>query len=470
VRGVALALALALLGAGAPVASAAARPTPVPPAPTDVLVRFAPDAGRADRGAARRAADVVREQGLPVGGLEVVDPRPGTSVRDAVAALRRAPGVLYAEPDRPRQALLVPDDPYFPYQWALRNTGEVVLGTSGPAGVDVRATEAWERTTGDPAVTVGVVDSGADLTHPDLAPNLWTNAAEAAGVPGADDDGNGYVDDLRGWDWPGDDAVPADENGHGTHVAGIVGARGGDGAGVAGTAWSSTLLPLRVLDADGTGYVSDLVEAYAYAARAGVRVLNASLGGDAPSQAERDALAAAAGVLVVTAAGNTATDNDATPTYPCAYDLPNVVCVAASDRRDALAGFSSFGAEAVDLAAPGVAIVSTWTGGRHALMEGSSMAAPFVSGAAALALALRPELEPAALRGLLVATARPAGALAGRVASGGRLDVAGLLDAVAGQAAESEPEPVPPPGEQPAPGPGAPRPPAADPAPAPPAR
>jgi len=461
---------LAALAASAAPAAAEA------PRPTEVLVRFAPSADAADRGAARRAADVVREKGLPVPGLEVADPRPGTTVAEAVAELRDAPGVLYAEPDRPRHAFVVPNDPLFAEQWALRNTGRPVGATTGPAGIDIAAPRAWDRTTGSPAVTVAVVDSGLDLAHPDLAPNVWTNRAEASGARGVDDDRNGFVDDARGWDWAEGDADPDDGNGHGTHVAGILGARGGDGRGIAGTAWSSSILPLRALDASGAGYVSDVISAYAYAARAGVRVVNASLGGADESRAERDVLAAADDVLFVTAAGNTGTDNDAQATFPCSYELPNVVCVAASDRNDGLAAFSSFGARSVDLAAPGVDIVSTWRGRQYVLLDGTSMAAPFVSGAAALALALRPDLTPAQVRDLLVGSARRVPGLAGRVVSGGRLDAAALLDAVAppagppaGTEAGTSPAPAPAPQPAPAPAPAPPPAPAPAPQPAPPA-
>jgi hypothetical protein len=199
-------------------------------------------------------------------------------------------------------------------------------------------------------------------------------------------------------------------------------------------------MPLRVLDDDGSGYVSDALTAYAYAARSGARVVNASLGGDRYSRAEHDAIAAAPNTLFVVAAGNDGANTDAAPAYPCDYDLANVICVAASDRDDGLASFSNYGATNVDLAAPGVDIASTWPGGRYALLDGTSMATPHVTGAAVLLLAHDGGLTVAGLRAALLSSTHPVPALAGRVATGGRLDVAAALSVP-----PAPPEPAAPP-------------------------
>jgi subtilisin family serine protease len=196
---------------------------------------------------------------------------------------------------------------------------------------------------------------------------------------------------------------------------------------VAGLNWSSAIMPLRVLGDDGSGYVSDAIRAYTYAAHNGARVVNASLGGPSFSRAEHDAIAAAPDTLFVVAAGNDGADNDTTPEYPCDYDLANVVCVAASDHDDALASFSNYGPANVALAAPGVDIASTWPGGRYALLDGTSMATPHVAGAAALLLVHDATLGVAGLRAALLSSVHPVAALAGRVATGGRLDVAAAL-------------------------------------------
>jgi subtilisin family serine protease len=398
---------------------------------TRVLVRFDADASPQQRADMRGDAGVERDANLAVKGLELVDPEPGVSVHDAVSDLERMDGVLYAEPDHVVRQTAVPNDPLYGREWGL---------------AAIRAPEAWDVTTGSPLVTVAVVDTGIDATHPDLAPNLWTNPGESGGgreTNGIDDDGDGRIDDVHGWDFVGNDAQPQDGNGHGTHVSGTIAARGDDGAGVAGVSWSASLMPLRVLDNGGSGYVSDAITAYSFAARSGARIVNASLGGSSYSRAEHDAIAAAPNTLFVVAAGNDGQDNDATPDYPCDYDLPNVICVAATDESDALASFSNYGAANVDLAAPGVDIASTWPGGRYATLSGTSMATPHVSGAAALVLAHDPDLTTAGLRSALLTSTDPVAGLGGLVATGGRLDVAAAL-AVPAPVAQPPPQPAAP--------------------------
>jgi len=411
-------LALLLcLPAGVPGAEPGGPTAPGSEAVTHVIVRFAADVSTRERADMRARADVERDATLPVRGLDLVDPEPGVSVGAAVADLERMDGVVYAEPDGIVRQAATPNDPLLSYEWNL---------------TAIRAPEAWDVTTGSAQVTVGVVDTGIDATHPDLAPNLWANPGESGGgreTNGLDDDGNGRIDDVHGWDFVSRDGQPQDGNGHGTHVSGTIAARGNDAIGVAGLNWSSALMPLRVLGDDGSGFVSDAITAYAYAARNGARVLNASLGGSRFSRAEHDALAAAPNTLFVVAAGNDGADNDATPEYPCDYDLANVVCVAASGHDDALASFSNYGPANVDLAAPGVDIASTWPGGRYALLDGTSMATPHVAGAAALLLAHDGTLTVAGLRAALLSSVQPVAALAGRVATGGRLDVAAALSA-----------------------------------------
>ena len=437
----------------------------------DVLVRFRATADAGDRGDARRAAKVRREHGLPVAGLELADPEPGVTAAEAAARLERDPDVLYAEPDVVRRPSLMPDDRLFGYQWGLHNTGQTVQDVAGAEDADADGPEAWDVTVGAPSVIVAVVDTGVDVVHPDLAPNVWTNPGEVAGN-GVDDDANGFADDVRGWDFVEDDASPQDEEGHGTHVAGTVGARGGDGIGVAGTAWRTTLLPLRVLGPDG-GSASDLISAYGYAAEAGARVVNLSLGGPDGLRAERDAIASHPEVLFVAAAGNEGANNDADPEYPCNYALANVVCVAASDQFDDLAEFSNFGVRTVDLAAPGVSIASDYPDSRVAFMDGTSMATPHVSGVAALLAAAAPAATVADLRAALLDGADQKLSLAGTTVTGARLNAFGALVAI-GAATEpteqdrsggsapptqtsppppSDPpgDPAPPPGDEPPP-------------------
>ena len=311
--------------------------------PAEVLVRFAPgvDALKRAEAVGKRFARV--ERALPRG-LAVVALAPGDSVAQAVRELEREPGVVSAAPNfRRRLATRTPNDPRWDELWGLAR---------------VAAPEAWEATTGSPSVTVAVVDTGIAHTHPDLEPNIWQNAGET--VNGADDDGNGYVDDIRGWDFVGRDRNPMDQSGHGTHVAGTVGARGDNAVGVTGVNWSVGLMALRA-GSDAGLADDDIIEAFAYACRNGAKVINGSFGGGPDSYSEPllASIRDCPGALFVFAAGNDGIDNDAEPSYPCNFELPNIVCVAASNPDDELLDWSNHGETSVDLAAPGASILST---------------------------------------------------------------------------------------------------------------
>src|SRR3954470_20161369 len=400
-----------------------------------IIVKYAAGADAQERADARADADVVAAAALPLAGTQVVAPEPGTSVAEAVADLERSPDVAYAEPDQPRTATAAPDDADFAWQWSLQNTGSIFNRRSirpsytGTAGDDIDVLAAWDQGLTESDVTVGVVDSGVDLAHPDLKANLLSS-------------GHDYVDG---------DNTPSDQNGHGTHVAGIIGAVGNNGIGVAGIDWKASILPVRVLNKDGSGSVSSVVNGYNYAAGHGAKIVNVSLGGDAPSQTEYDALRNASDTLFVVAAGNDAVNVDTTDSYPCAYDLPNVLCVAATDANDALAYFSDYGATAVDLAAPGVDILSTYPTALSAdptfaykWLSGTSMATPEVAGAAALVLDQDASLTPWQLREKLTSSVDKVPALEGKVASGGRLDVAAALAQPAPTDAAPTPRSTPP--------------------------
>ena len=433
-------------------------------APGELIVRFAPGADARDRAQIRARAGVDLDSRLPVRGLDLqlVEAEPGQSASVAKRALEQTDGVVYAEPNFYRRAFLRPTDPSFGLQWDFENTGQL----GGVPGADVNAVSAWDITTGSAATVVAVVDSGVFLGHPDLAGSGWTNPGETGAgreTNRVDDDADGLVDDSRGWDWVGADPDPTDLNGHGTHVAGTVGARGENGLGIAGTSWRTRLMPLRVLNSNGTGTVADVIRGYRYAAAHGARIVNISLGASSSSLAERDAIGAAPGVLFVVAAGNGGADgvgDDAarSPEYPCAYPLANIVCVASTGRRDQLSSFSNYGAASVDIGAPGEGILSTWLGGRYVNLSGTSMATPHVAGAAALLLAERPDLSVSGLRTALLGGVDPLPSLSGRVASGGRLDIRRSLELAAPSAVAVAPAPQPPapaPARVPAPAPAA---------------
>jgi len=258
-----------------------------------------------------------------------------------------------------------PNDPFFSNLWGLHNTGQSVNGTSGTAGADMDGPEAWDVAQGSNTFVIAVIDTGVDYNHPDLSGNIWANPGEVAGN-GLDDDQNGYVDDLRGWDFVDDDNDPMDVVGHGTHVAGTIAAVGNNNIGVTGVCWQAKIMPVRALDAFGAGTDADIIAAIGYAVTKGAKVINASFGGPDYSQAQYDALANAnsAGVLFVVAAGNEGANNDTTPSYPASYNLPNIISVAATDQNDNLSNFSNYGATSVHVAAPGENIYSTFPAAR----------------------------------------------------------------------------------------------------------
>ncbi|MCC2670698.1 MAG: peptidase, partial [Armatimonadetes bacterium] len=361
------------------VASSAAR-TP------GLLLSFRPGA------AANARLDALRRFGLQVDpayrGKRVLRLRAagGPGLSQLAKALRGHPAVRSAEPDYPLHATALPGDPRFAQLWGLHNTGQ----TGGLNDADIDALDAWELTTGSTSVTVAVLDSGVDYNHPDLRDNILRNS------------GGGVI----GWDFANDDAEPLDDNGHGTHVAGTIGARGNNGIGVIGVSPTVRIMPVKFLHNDGNGSTSDAIEAIDFAVTHGARVLNCSWGGGAYSQFLLEAVRRArdAGVLVIAAAGNDGRNNDERPEFPAGYNRlsDNVLSIAALDDADRLAGFSNYGAASVDLSAPGVSILSTQPNDQYGYMSGTSMAAPHVSGTAALIWSRYPTLTVTQVRDRLL--------------------------------------------------------------------
>ncbi|MCH5377184.1 MAG: S8 family serine peptidase, partial [Planctomycetes bacterium] len=337
--------------------------------------------------------------------------------------------VEYVETNEPLSIVgSLPNDTNLSALWGLNNTGQ----TGGAPNADIDMPDAWERATGSSAVVVAVIDTGIDYTHPDLAENIWTNPDE---VPnnGIDDDGNGFVDDVHGYDFFNHDADPRDDHFHGTHCAGTIGAVGNNATGVAGVNWSVGLMALKFLGANGSGNTDDAIAAVQYAINNGADVLSNSWGGSGYTQALQDAIRAAraAGLTVVAAAGNNGTDN---LVYPAAYD--GVIAVSATDHNDAKASFSSYGTF-VDVAAPGVNIYSTDLGGGYRYASGTSMACPHVAGAAALLKSVDDSLTPTQIEALLETAADDLGAAGWDTDYGaGRINVfRALLAAEAGELA-----------------------------------
>ena len=362
--------------------------------PGSLIVRFKPDvAGSPSRLA--RASDTMHSQlgatvaidysdlGLP--GMQVVQLPKGVSVPEAIAAYSQNPNVLYAEPnyyrycdgnrDEFRYTELptpaptsmpgggggsgrIPNDPEFGNLWGLHNVGQAIRGINGTVDADIDASEAWSITTGSQDVIIAVIDTGVMYTHPDLAANIWKNPGEIPGN-GIDDDGNGYLDDVYGWNFYDDNNDPDDLHGHGTHCAGTIAAVGNNAEGVAGVMWNATIMPLQFLGPDGYGEDADAILAIQYATMMGADIISCSWGGGDDNQALRDAINATP-ALVVCAAGNEALDNDAVPHYPSSYDCENILAVAASNNTERLASFSNIGATSVDVVAPGASILSTY--------------------------------------------------------------------------------------------------------------
>lgn len=383
------ALASAALGVALP-ASAFAAPGDISAldgggfVPGEVVVRYEPGTGQGERRALREqvGAELQRRLGLPRAELLELSSEEG--VKAAVAELNAEPDIAFAEPNFRYRVAITPDDPQFNVQWPLNNEDD---GLFGLADADVDAPEAWNLETGDEGVVVAVVDTGITLAHPDLDDNLWTNPDEEGALAsnGLDDGGNSLVDDDAGWDFVSDDSDPTDEEGHGTHVAGILGAEGNNATGIAGVTWDASLMPLRACDALGACDNADIAEAFAYAGAEGADVVNASLSGDQPSDAQQAAIAASPGTLFVVAAGNDGTSNAAIPRYPCNYQADNLVCVAATNDRDGRADFSNFGPSSVDLAAPGgsadgSAVTSTYMADRMSdTFQGSPLSADWAT-------------------------------------------------------------------------------------------
>lgn len=348
-----------------------------------------------------------------------------------LAALEAFAGELdSAEPDYLVWPCVEPQDPAFLENklWGLHNRGEV-YGYAADADID--APEAWEIRREAPGVIVAVTDTGIGYDHEDLAANMWINPHEVAGN-GIDDDQNGVIDDVFGYDAVSGDGDPADDHGHGTHCAGTIGARGANGVGTVGVAWRVQLMGAKFLGAYG-GTTSDAIKAIDYSRSQGAHVISASWGGGAYSSALYRTIAdcAVAGIPFVAAAGNDGTDNDSYPHYPSSYNLPNIVAVAATDARDQLTGFSCYGRTSVDIAAPGWQIwsASHSSSTAYRFLQGTSMATPHVSGALALARAQFPSDEVDELIARLYRSAEVLPALESKLSSGGRLNLQRLLSA-----------------------------------------
>ena len=419
----------------------------------EVLVRFRPGVSEEEkRQITRGLNDTIENEIESVEGLTFIDDLDNAdpqAVADEYSRMKDT--VEYAEPNNmislePEEGKIggddvseessellsgkLPDDPMFAEQWSLSNSGQ----RGGKAKADINALLAWDKkTTGSENVVVAVLDSGVDYRHQDLVANMWERPANVAAYY---DDQLGLVDDQYGYDATSIGGDPMDENGHGTHCAGIIGADGNNGIGIAGINWRVKIMPLKFMSKGGFGSTKDAVEAINYVinrkeAGVNVRIISASWGSTQKSKALEDVIRAAgqAGILFVAASGNASANADKSPHYPASFDLPNIISVAALNRNDELASFSNFGAKRVHIAAPGAEILSTWLNGDFREASGTSMATPEVAGVAALVLAVEPKLSMEDLRARLLKSVDKLPGLKGKVSTGGRINAARAVGA-----------------------------------------
>jgi len=380
----------------------------------------------------------------------VVTASSNKSVENIISVLESNPLVEYAEPNfiwrivtpidegklnssvSLEGNLNSPDDPFFNTQWGLSNTGEnePKAKTSGVAGSDINAIRAWAINRGSKRVKIAVIDTGVDYRHIDLRDQMWVNKKELYGTKGVDDDENGYVDDIYGHDFSNEDGDPMDGHGHGTHCAGVIGAAHNNQTGIAGVMPEVTIVAIKFLSDSGSGGTDQAIAAIEYAIKAEVDVMSNSWGGGKYSEALKETImkASNAGIIFVAASGNKSSNTDEEPHYPSSYDLPNVVSVGALTAQNKIASFSNYGANTVDIAAPGKNINSTVQGNKYKVYSGTSMAAPHVAGALGLLISQTGRIPHEEMMDRLIATAEPVKRLRGKVKDySGRLNAYNLL-------------------------------------------
>jgi subtilisin family serine protease len=357
--------------------------------------------------------------------LQLVGFPEGTDLEALMVQYRSFSEIRYVEPDLVYHLQVVPDDSRFGDLWGMHNTGQ----SGGQFDFDIDAPEGWDINTDASAIVIGSIDTGVDPNHEDLAANMWVNPGEIAGN-GVDDDNNGYVDDIDGWDFLGNDPDAQDDNSHGSHTMGTSAAVGNNGIGVAGAAWSAQIMRLKICNQLGSCNPSAAVEATDYATENGARLTSNSWGGGGYSQAMKDAIdrANAAGVLYIAAAGNNGRNTDSSPFYPAGYDSPNIISVASVTRFGSRSSFSNYGATSVDLGAPGSDILSTNPNNGYGYKSGTSMACPHVSGVVANVMGFNPTLGHLEYKDIIMQSVAPAESMAGITVTGGVLNLKGALD------------------------------------------
>ncbi|MBN1167953.1 MAG: S8 family serine peptidase [Methanospirillaceae archaeon] len=352
-----------------------------------------------------------------ISGLYLLSIPDTVSVPQAVSRYEQQPGVVYAEPNYYVYAAVLPNDPDFTLQWGLSNTGQIINGIPGMRGCDVSAPDAWDISTGSKEqVVIALLDSGVDLTHPDLIPNLWTDPLRG----------------THGYDVIDNDYIPMDLNGHGTHCAGIIGAVGNNQLGVCGINWETRIMTVRFLNGGGAGTISGVLSAITWAQENDAEIISCSFVTDSYSQALYDTISSSP-LLFICAAGNNHCNIDATPYYPASFTCPNIISVGSINNQGTLAPSSNYGIISVDLAAPGVDIYSTTlqtAGSGYTYMSGTSMAVPFVSGSVAILKAICPDCSNQKITDAICNTVDTSPDLVGYTKTGGRLNLSKAVTAL----------------------------------------
>ena len=393
----------------------------------EVLVRYLSSVSESDQiNMLSQVGGEVKDQDFLVPNLRLIQLAPGQTVEEAIKQFEQLPGVVYAVPNHyvsieagifPPRPAPDPDPTPDPFSDPLFDRSYGISKIGSP--------KSWtEFSTGNRSIVVAVIDTGVDYTHEDLSSNMWKNSKEIE-ANGIDDDNNGFIDDIYGWNFVGNNNNPFDDNRHGTHVSGTIGALAGNGLGTIGVSPKVSIMACKFLSKDGWGTLDAAMKSITYAVANGAKVLNNSWGGGSFSQALLDTIKAAerSGVLFVAAAGNSGKDSDKEPMYPASYDAANIISVAATDALDQKASFSNYGKTMVDLGAPGVAVFSTLPNNLYGTLNGTSMATPHVAGAAALIWAYKPTLSVYDLKDLMLNTVDHIDSMKDTTVSGGRLNV-----------------------------------------------
>ncbi|SMQ86872.1 pre-peptidase C-terminal domain-containing protein [Bacillus sp. OV166] len=389
----------------------------------EVIVKFKNNYSKNNLGALSTTLGLTNAKVLNKEGTHVIKFSKNKKMAEVLQQLNASPNVEYAEPNYVYKPTAV-TDPLYSELWGLKNTGQEILGQVGKKGIDINVEAAWAKTKGSSSVVIGVIDTGIDINHPDLKDNIWVNTSE---IPndGIDNDKNGYVDDVNGWNFYDKNNklfIRGEEDFHGTHVAGTIAAKAND-IGVIGIAPNVKIMPLKFIGPWG-GYEADAIAAIEYAKSKGVKILNNSWGGGENAQALKDAIKNS-GALFIAAAGNDGMNADTSPMYPAAYDLPNILSVAALNNTGNLSFFSNFGAKSVDVAAPGEGILSTFPildsdySNAYEYLDGTSMATPHATGVAALVKSVNSTYTPAQIKDAIMRTTTKLSSLTGKVATGG---------------------------------------------------